>query len=143
MCKSIKYMYWVKKDLFGLVWKVWLYRRHSKRNQLIKITMTITTVLHYAMHAPSLKILTISFIRRFANAGVVWITGTRSRTRFATRSFWTADRFVTNDIGGVTLNLSTERSRYIDQTTICTTGDCFQKKIKNRRTHWANVVVKL
>ena len=36
----------LKKDLFGLVWKVWLYRRHSKSNQLIKITMTITTVLH-------------------------------------------------------------------------------------------------
>ena len=27
--------------MFGLVWKVWLYRRHSKSNQLIKITMTI------------------------------------------------------------------------------------------------------
>ena len=37
----------LKKDLFGLVWKVWLYRRHSKRNQRIKITMTITTVLPY------------------------------------------------------------------------------------------------
>ena len=36
----------LKKDLFGLVWKVWLYRRHSKSNQVIKITMTITTVLH-------------------------------------------------------------------------------------------------
>ena len=46
MCKSIKYVYWVKKDLFGLVWKVWLYRRHSKCNQLIKITMTISTVPH-------------------------------------------------------------------------------------------------
>ena len=46
MCKSIKYIYWVKKDLFGLVWKVWLCSRHSKCNQLIKITMAITTVLH-------------------------------------------------------------------------------------------------
>ena len=43
---------WVKKDLFGFVWKVWLYRRHSKSNQIIHITMTITTVLSiYAMHA--------------------------------------------------------------------------------------------
>ena len=33
--------------LFGLVWKVWLHTTHSKRNQLIKITMTITTVLPY------------------------------------------------------------------------------------------------
>ena len=55
-CKSIKYVYWVKKDLFRLVWKVWLYRRHSKRNRLIKITMTITTVLH-SRAAPSLKYL--------------------------------------------------------------------------------------
>ena len=37
----------LKNDLFGLVWKVWLYRRHSKSNQLIKITMTITTVLPF------------------------------------------------------------------------------------------------
>ena len=51
----------LKKDLFGLVWKVWLYRRHSKRNQLIKITMKITTVLHYAMLAPSLDLLTPIF----------------------------------------------------------------------------------
>ena len=56
MCKSIKYVYWVKKDLFGLVWKVWLYRRHLKTNQLIKITMTITTVLH-SRAAPSLLYL--------------------------------------------------------------------------------------
>ena len=35
----------LKKDLFGLVWKVWLYRSHSKSNQVIKIAMTITTVL--------------------------------------------------------------------------------------------------
>ena len=58
MCKSIKYIYWVKKDLFGLVWKVWLYRRHSKRNQLKKITMTITTVLH-SRAAPSLEYLPV------------------------------------------------------------------------------------
>ena len=56
MCKSIKYIYWVKKDLFGLVWKVWLCRRHSKSNQLIKIIMTITTVLH-SRAAPSLEYL--------------------------------------------------------------------------------------
>ena len=36
--------------MFGLVWKVWLYRRHSKRNQLIKIIMTITTVLHSLLY---------------------------------------------------------------------------------------------
>ena len=60
MCKSIKYVYWVKKDLFGLVWKVWLYRRHQKSNQLIKITMTKTTVLH-SRAAPSLKYLPFNF----------------------------------------------------------------------------------
>ena len=64
MCKSIKYVYWVKKDLFGLVWKVWLYRRHSKRNQVIKITMTITTVLPLRdARSPSLWILTVKRIK--------------------------------------------------------------------------------
>ena len=48
---------WVKKKTcLGLFERCDSIRRHSKSNQLIKITMTITTVLHYAMLAPSLCI---------------------------------------------------------------------------------------
>ena len=64
--KSIKYVYWVKKDLFGLVWKVWLYGRHCKSNQLIKITMTITTVLH-SRAAPSLEYLPYLLVFHYRN----------------------------------------------------------------------------
>ena len=74
MCKSIKIFFiGLKKDLLGLVWKVRLYRRHSKRNQLIKNHYDDNySASIYAMHALFrfciLLTFVISFLIFFLNA---------------------------------------------------------------------------
>ena len=152
--KSIKYVYWVKKDLFGLVWKVWLYRRHLKSNQLIKITMTITTVLH-SRAAPSLCIyLPLSNSASIVDSFALQCGFHRNekRRKLRTGSHRNVAHNTSNNCGYVLTHLNTSfiatLCAGVKATSIWTadfaaliSGNPMSLKMyQKRRTHWANVV---
>ena len=119
--------------MFGLVWKVWLYRRHSKRNQVIKITTTITTVLPLR-DARSLSLLIyLPFLFSFVQLGLTTCLALPMASISCSLSFSGKCQSINSNKLSTHLGIvwiSDKRYRAVS-------------KIKNRRTHWANVVCKV